>query len=347
MYEQLKGPSGIETGHAAVDKIDQHKLCATPQNYEIWLNYIAGWTPDLTREVDQILATGTRLTDAELEKIHNKFFAATQLSSQVMETGTKIAKEIAEAVEALKSASSTTEEYSVTLDKAAVSLSNDNISDEALNRIVSVLSTSTKEMSEINNNLNRQLVSSTEEIEFLRASLQQARAEALTDGLTGVANRKQFDEVLTRRINESLENGTDLCLVICDIDFFKKFNDTWGHQTGDQVIRFVANSLSQKAVNDALVARYGGEEFAVIMPRTNLDTAHEFAESVRKTIESKKLIRRSTGEPLGQVTVSFGISQYSAGEEHTVFIERADACLYHSKQSGRNRITMESDPSLS
>lgn len=347
MYEQLKGPSGVETGHAAVDKIGEHKLCATPQNYEIWINHIAGWSPDLSRELEKRITKGLPLTDKELEKLHNRFFSATQLSSEVMETGTKIAKEIAEAVEALKSASTTTEEYGATLDNAAKSLSNNDITGEALNRIVSVLSTSTQEMSELNQNLNLQLLSSTQEIETLRTSLQAARSEALTDGLTGVANRKQFDEVLNRRIADSLETGSDLCLVICDIDFFKKFNDTWGHQTGDQVIRFVANSLAQKAVNDSLVARYGGEEFAIIMPNTILDTAFEIAESVRKTIESKKLIRRSTGEPLGQVTVSFGIAHYRSGEEHTNLIERADSCLYHSKQTGRNRITLESDPGLS
>ncbi|ACT59270.1 GGDEF domain-containing protein [Hirschia baltica] len=347
MYEQLTGPNGVETGHAAVDKIGEYKLCATPQNYEIWLNYIRGWAPDLTREIDKKLSNGLPITDIELEKLHNRFFGATQLSSQVMETGTKIAKEIADAVEALKSAGNTTEEYGVTLDKAAKTLSKSDLSTDALNRIVSVLSESTLEMSDINHNLNRQLLRSTREIEMLRTSLQAARAEALTDGLTGVANRKQFDEVLQRRINESLESGSDLCLIICDIDFFKNFNDTWGHQTGDQVIRFVANSLAQKAVNESLVARYGGEEFAIIMPRTILDTAFEFAESVRKTIESKKLIRRSTGEPLGQVTVSFGIANYRSGEGASNLIERADHCLYHSKQTGRNRITLESDPSLS
>lgn len=346
MYEQLKGPSGIKTGHAAVDKIGEHKLCATPQNYEVWLNYVAGWAPDLTRELDIAISKGLPLTDSDLEKLHNKFFAATQLSSQVMETGTKIAKEIADAVEALKSASITTEQYGATLDNASKSLSNSDITGEALSRIVNVLASSTEEMSNLNQNLNHQLVSSTKEIETLRSSLQAARAEALTDGLTGVANRKQFDEVLRRRTQESLEDGSELCLIICDIDFFKKFNDTWGHQTGDQVIRFVANSLAQKAVNDSMVARYGGEEFAIIMPRTNLDTALEFAESVRKTIESKKLIRRSTGEPLGQVTVSFGIACYRSGESIPNLIERSDSCLYHSKQTGRNKITLESDPSL-
>lgn len=346
MYERLKGPDGVRKGHAAVDKIGEFKLRATPQNYEVWLNYVLGWSPDLVREIDQTVAL-QGISDADCEKLHNRYFSSTQLSTEVMETGSKIALEIAEAVEALKNASSTTEQYGATLDNASKSLTKANISSEAIARIVSVLSSSTKEMSVQNEHLNKQLVRSTKEIEVLRSSLQAARAEALTDGLTGVANRKQFDEALHRQMSQSLETGNDLCLVLCDIDLFKSFNDTWGHQTGDQVIRFVANSMRQKTIKDSLVARYGGEEFAIIMPQSNLDTAQEVAEAIRQTIEAKKLIRRTTGEPLGQVTVSFGVALYRCGESMLTFIERADSCLYYSKQSGRNRVTLETDPGMS
>ena len=125
-------------------------------------------------------------------------------------------------------------------------------------------------MSKQNSNLSHKLAQSSQEMEKLRTSLRQARAEALTDALTGIANRKLFDETLRLRKEEADAEKTDLALLLCDIDHFKSFNDTWGHQTGDQVIRFVASALTKFALPDHLVARYGGEEFAVIMPRTSL-----------------------------------------------------------------------------
>ena len=339
--EQLRGEKGVKLGHSAVNRIGQHALSATPQNYEVWLHYVTGWTPDLVRAIDTTIATENALTDDVLEKIHDRFFSATQLSSQVVETGNRIAREIADALDALKSAGNSTEQYGATLQTASHTLSNKKLSGDALQRVVSVLSAATQEMTSQNDELNLRLKQSSREITALRSSLQAARAEALTDGLTGIANRKLFDETIRKAVAEAEETGEELCLALCDIDHFKSFNDKWGHQTGDQVIRFVAGSLSKFAEDHHLVARYGGEEFAIIMPATSMNKAKQLCESIRGAIEAKKLMRRSTNEPLGKVTISFGLSKFSRGESPVDIIERSDNLLYQAKRGGRNQVVCD------
>ena len=255
---QLLGPEGLVLGHRTIDEIGRHTLPVSPQNYEVWLTYMTHSSPDLKQVVDKMLATGKPITPEDMEQIYERFFSTTHLSTQVMETGSRIAHEIADALDALKKAGATTERYGATLNVAADSLQNSTIDGDALKRLINVLASATTEMSKQNTNLSHKLAQSSQEMEKLRTSLRQARAEALTDALTGIANRKLFDETLRLRKEEADAEKTELSLVLCDIDHFKSFNDTWGHQTGDQVIRFVASALAKFALPDHLVARYGG-----------------------------------------------------------------------------------------
>lgn len=337
---QLSGPEGLVIGHRTVDEIGKHDLLVSPQNYEIWINYITHSMPDLRVALDKQIERGELDAD-HMEEIYEKFFSTTQLSTQVMETGSRITHEIADALDALNRASTTTERYGATLSVANESLQSATIDGEGLKRLVSALTNATQEMSKQNSTLSQKLSRSSQEIENLRTSLRQARAEALTDALTGIANRKLFDETLRLRKDEADSEASDLCLALCDIDHFKSFNDTWGHQTGDQVIRFVASTMSKFALPDHLVARYGGEEFAIIMPRTTIQEAVKTVDQIRVAIEAKRLVRRSTNETIGAVTVSFGVAKYDGQEQATKIISRADECLYLSKQRGRNRVTTE------
>jgi diguanylate cyclase len=338
---QLIGPEGIALGHRTVDEMGRFELPVSPQNYEVWLTYLTHATPDLKIALDKLIATGKPLTNADMEEMYERFFSTTHLSTQVMETGSRIAHEIADALDALKKAGATTERYGETLNVASASLQGATIDGDALKRLITVLAGATSEMSKQNSSLSQKLATSSQEMEKLRASLRQARAEALTDALTGVANRKLFDETLRLRKEEADSEHTDLALVLCDIDHFKSFNDTWGHQTGDQVIRFVASTLTKFALPDHLVARYGGEEFAMIMPRTQVAQAARIADQIRGAIEAKRLVRRSTNETIGAVTVSFGVALYSKGETVSQLVARADECLYMSKRNGRNRVSIE------
>src|SRR5262249_46410523 len=324
LKKQLMGPEGQVLGHRTVDEMGRHELPVSPQNYEVWLTYFTHSSPDLRSALDKLMAAGKKLTGQDMEELYERFFSTTHLSTQVMETGSRIAHEIADALDALKKAGATTERYGATLNVAAEALTNTTIDGDALKRLITVLASATTEMSKQNSSLSHKLAQSSQEMEKLRTSLRQARAEALTDALTGVANRKLFDETLRLRKEEADAERTELSLLLCDIDHFKSFNDTWGHQTGDQVIRFVASALTTFAMPDHLVARYGGEEFAVIMPRTPLKDAGRIADQIRGAIEAKRLVRRSTNETIGAVTVSFGAAVYAKGETVSQLVARAD-----------------------
>jgi len=173
------------------------------------------------------------------------------------------------------------------------------------------------------------------------------RKESMTDPLTNLANRKAFDEAVRAALAAVAEEGEPVTMLLCDIDHFKMFNDTWGHQTGDQVLRLVAACLSENVKGRDTTARYGGEEFAVLLRGTGLEAATMVANQIRTTVETKKLVKKSTGDILGAITISIGVAQFAPGENAEATIRRADACLYGAKHSGRNLVINQNDPRMS
>jgi diguanylate cyclase len=338
----LRGSSGLTLAHATIDIMGGHQVPPNAQNYEVWLSYKMGGHPDLRRLIDERIARGEAFDDDTNEQLYEQFFSNLRLSAQMMATGERIARELTEVVAALQTSGDKTGAYANTLQTAATSLER-GIDATKLREVIAGLAAATLDMADHNRQLTTRLSDSSREMDTLRTALRHVRAEALTDGLTGLANRKMFDETLRMRVREATAQRFDLCLVMCDIDHFKRFNDTWGHQTGDQIIRFIASSLQRHCQADHLVARYGGEEFAIVMPRTRLAAARAICESIRAAIEGKKLLRKSTNENLGKITVSMGAAQYRAAESLHDLIERADTCLYASKRSGRNRVTTDQD----
>jgi diguanylate cyclase len=160
--------------------------------------------------------------------------------------------------------------------------------------------------------------------------------------LTGLLNRKGFSQALdseTVRVSES----RNLSLLMIDIDHFKKVNDTYGHLLGDKVIRFVGMTVKDRIKGKDLAACYGGEELAVLLPETSLAGARSVAEEIRRAMATARIQRLDNGQAIGAITVSLGVAQYRPGETHEALIARADAALYRSKESGRNRVSVEGD----
>ncbi len=215
---------------------------------------------------------------------------------------------------------------------------------DQIKAIVETLVHSTREMRDTNKALEDRLSLSKNEISNLQQSLEAIRAESLTDPLTGLGNRKYFDRSIEMAVQNALANGEPLSLLMFDIDHFKSFNDSYGHLTGDQVLRLVGMSLKQTIKGQDITARYGGEEFAVVLPNTALRQALTVADHIRRAVMAKELKKKSTGEILGRVTISVGVSMLKPGDDTDSLIERADGCLYAAKRNGRNRVICEVDP---
>ncbi|HEX5126140.1 MAG TPA: diguanylate cyclase [Rhodocyclaceae bacterium] len=161
------------------------------------------------------------------------------------------------------------------------------------------------------------------------------------DGLTGIANRRQFDDFLLREWGRGARYGTSISLLMCDIDYFKQYNDLYGHQEGDECLKTVARTLECQVLRPTdLVARYGGEEFAVILPDTTLEGAMQIAEKMRAAVIALDLQHAGSGI-LGQVSMSFGVTHQMPrrdGQGVNELLRAADTALYEAKGNGRNRV---------
>jgi diguanylate cyclase len=217
---------------------------------------------------------------------------------------------------------------------------------EGVRTIIQSLVESGQEMAQNNQKLEARLSASKQEINQLQENLEAVRTESLTDPLTTLSNRKYFDQALEREIAAAAAKNEPLSLLITDIDNFKSFNDRYGHLTGDHVLRLVAAACKQNVKGQDIAARYGGEEFVVLLPDTTLRSAVAVADQIRRSVMTKELIKRSTGEHLGRITISIGVATLHRGENAAVLIGRADSCLYAAKRSGRNRVVCETDPEV-
>ena len=183
------------------------------------------------------------------------------------------------------------------------------------------------------------------EVAVLRQNLEELSNLVRTDTLTGIANYRYFLQALEQEIERTQRGGQPTSLIMLDIDFFKKVNDQWGHEVGNQALVHLSRLLQQIVRKLDIPCRYGGEEFAVILPNTNLAACLPVAERIRQGIEESSL--DVAGKPL-RMTVSLGIATYTDKQETTVedLVKQADHYLYQAKESGRNRVCHAEFPSV-
>ncbi|MCF6199312.1 MAG: diguanylate cyclase [Hyphomicrobiaceae bacterium] len=307
-----------------------------PQMYEVLYAYETGENGALIEAINKLKKVNDGLNADDLQKIHEDHFCNADMLNVSEDIGTRISDEILKIIAAMDTAGQRSDECDAALTKIKTKFPSVK-TPEQLHGVVEILSGITKAIADNNKSLTSKLQQSSQQIDVLHKDLEQARNESNTDALTGLANRKKFDSGLRSALDALEEDKAPLTLLLVDIDFFKKFNDTYGHQTGDQILRLVAHTLRKGLKGRDLPTRYGGEEFAIILPGTTSDNALIVADQIRETIAAKELIKRSTGENLGHVTISIGIAQACEGDSPSRLIERSDKALYEAKDTGRNR----------
>ncbi len=321
-------------------RIEKDSLVPSPENYELWFSYFSKSDAELIKALDIYLEENNgKITDEQCCKVYNQFLSNARADETISRAGNQIKDAIGDVNIAITSAKKYANEYSDNLVKVNDELKQDKTKDE-IDELVSTVLDDTKNMLEYNDHLEDMLAHSNRAMEDMRRDLERAKKEAMTDSLTGLANRKAFDHEINHLI--SLSNNDDephiFSMIILDIDHFKKFNDTFGHQVGDQVLKLVARTLKDSVKGRDIAVRYGGEEFVILLPETGINGGVKIAEILRMEIEKKEVINRTTGKNIAKITFSAGVSQYIKNEDKDVFIERVDTALYKAKETGRNRV---------
>jgi diguanylate cyclase len=324
----------------AVQRMSQHTAALTPICYTVWYEYLAGINPRLTRILDARLKEGDVLDDKSIADLYRRYCSefSIEMQQNIRQTSQNILGNIRQHAE---DARARADAFGGQLVESASSLSGQSDAD-ALKHIISHLQGETISVATSMQGLSKSLEESQNAIEQLRKQLDNARAEALVDPLTGVMNRRGFDTKMGELLDQSRLDHTPLSLAVLDIDHFKNVNDNYGHLFGDQVIRGLAQILKANIKGRDAVARLGGEEFGLLLPETNLEGAQALSEKIRRMMEASKIRRANKNEEVGGITVSIGVTTLHDHEDPSAFYDRADQAMYASKGNGRNRVTVAS-----
>src|SRR5215469_2849121 len=222
----------------------EREVSPSPENFQVFYAYAAGDNPAVSRVMGEMIAQQTPFTSEILEQLRQRFFKNNRLEAAVEDIGAEITGTMKVVLDKIAAAGRDTEDYGRQL-SAASDVLVEGQSPAQIGILVKSLLGATQAMEARTKTLEEELQRSSHEVTELRTKLDVVRRESLQDPLTGIRNRKAFDQELTEAIALSRESGDPLSLFMCDIDHFKLFNDTWGHQTGDQVVRLVAQCLSE------------------------------------------------------------------------------------------------------
>jgi diguanylate cyclase len=336
-YTEPKDRSA-ELLRVALGHMGRHEAAFNPTTFTLWYEYAAGINPPLQAAVDALLQASAPLGDEVVARLFHEHIAPPDAAA-VQRIGTDLQRVMSGIVSSASQTGTRAGLFGAQLDGLSAALRANDVA--ALTPQLDEALAGTARMKSSTDALQRQVSASQTEIARLRTDLDRARGEALLDPLTGILNRKGFDQKMAALLAQSPAEGQSHCLVMFDIDHFKKVNDAHGHVMGDRVIRGLGEILrvSLPDPGDAVAARYGGEEFAIVLPHSTLADATRLAEQVRERAKAMRIRNRSTQEVLFTVTISGGVAALQPGDDAQALIARADGALYQSKHGGRDRVS--------
>lgn len=335
-YTEPKSRSA-ELLRQALAQMGRQEACFNPISFAVWYEHVAGINPGLSKALASRVEEGRPVDDDVVLSLYRSHIAAPD-SDAVDRIGGELQRLMSSVSQTASRAGSQAGDFGERLMGFSAALeSADSLS---LAPHVGDMLAGTAQMTQSVQALQQQVARSQSEIGRLRADLERTRSEALLDPLTGILNRRGFDMRLQALMSERPAGDSSHCLVMLDIDHFKKVNDTHGHVVGDQVIQGLGGVLRASITDPAhAAARFGGEEFAIIVPHSSLDRCAQVAEAVRARTKAMKFRDRNTRDVVLTITVSGGVAAMRDGDDAAALIARADAALYASKHGGRDRVT--------
>lgn len=311
-----------------------HGLEPSPANFELCHRYLSGRDSELNAMIDRAIAKDGGLSEAVTSTIAGKLDAGLS-TDELSRMALEAQGYLEQMTTILAKSGDDARDYGQALADEAEGLESDGSPALTVQKLVGLTRTMMDKAQAAEEDLRR----TEQQMNAMRKDLAAAHHKANSDPLTGLPNRRALDHHLRTAFENARRADTQLALAICDIDHFKQFNDTHGHQIGDEVIKFVGTSLGRAGGNDVFVARYGGEEFVMVFERSAADKAIATLDKIRAAIAARELKVTNTGQSLGRLSFSGGIAMLNIQDSPGSILKRADAALYRAKQDGRNRIS--------
>ncbi len=333
MSRPIPPSAAAQAAQAALATLGQLGLPADPPLFAVMYGFHLRRDAVLCAAVQALLDGGRKVTAGMLEDLHRGFLGGPDpvgLGVGLQDAANKLAGLVGRA-------NSDASKFGTLLGQAEDGIERLDAGD--LRRLTSGLLGLTRHLAGQTEEMTCRLAETERAISELRDQLGEMNRTALTDALTGVGNRRAFEGDLAGLVRPE---SAPASLILLDLDRFKQLNDRWGHPVGDAVLRFLGARLREALRPQDRAARYGGEEFALLLPHTGADVAKSVADRMRAALSGHDFIIRSTGERIGQVTLSAGIAEHQPGESSDSLVKRADAALYVAKEQGRDRVVIAS-----
>jgi diguanylate cyclase len=318
----------------AIPLMVKFNIPPNPLNYALWYTYVSDRMPELNSVLDKTVRTYGTCPVMVSEQLFREHMLKDELES-AKDIQSNLISLMNDLNDHAHETARRTCDYSEVLQDSLSALTDGEYSEVPLESIIQNLALNTEAISATTRQFQNRIDEAQAEIATLKAELQRTRQDARVDPLTGLFNRRVFDCELQQLISSPDSVTT---IVLLDIDFFKHFNDQYGHLMGDKVLQYVGKLLKENTAEPLLAVRFGGEEFAVLLPGGTLDEGARLAENLRDKIQAIRIKLKKSGEVISSITASFGVTQYRHGEGSDDFIDRADSALYTAKSEGRNQV---------
>ncbi len=323
----------------ALDHMGRHQIPVDPANYSVWYEYVSGRNEQLRLVIDWTLSQSRSITP-ELNRTLYEKYIANEHKIIIQKIREELRGVLGTLLNHITDSGSRMTRFTTMIRIYSQRLKED-LDTESVQAIVEDILSESRGIRRSGRMLKKRIVSSTREIENLRKDLDKIKEEADTDMLTGLKNRRYLTRVFEQESERAIRDHAPLSLIIIDIDHFKQINDTHGHIVGDRVLKIAASMITECVKGRDMVVRFGGEEFIVLLPDTPLNGATILADHICAYFKNMNWKRKDTGQTIGQVFISLGVSEYRPGESLDSLIHRSDEALYLSKTNGRCRVTSE------
>lgn len=309
---------------SALSLLDEHGLAYTPVNYAVAYEYVSGINQELVSALDQYIAS-RNVDPFVMESLSSEFI------NTVPEQDDTTIVRLSDNIDGMARVCQQSASGFAVLDGQI----NNNLQQpekaQEISATIDALNTAQEQ-------LNRLVDEAQEQAKQIRDELASAKLAALTDPLTNLKNRHGLKNTFYSYVHE--QQKSDLCVAMIDIDYFKNFNDVYGHLIGDVILRRIAKLLSEQLNGIGEAFRYGGEEFLVMIPDMHTDRALLITEEIRQKVENLRFVSAKTKQRLPKLTISIGLSEMQSSDEFEAVLSRADDAMYRAKNAGRNQVVL-------